>query len=169
MSDLQLAFNATTKAARIQLDGATPPAGSTVVGTFSYPNDDSRPLGQDINHVAYQEVQEVLYQQGVLDMASVVITKDEDVDLEPVVNVTAVFLGPDPADLAVSDTYQLSVVVEPDDATDKSVSFGSSDEAVATVDSEGLVTAVAAGTATITVTTTDGGFTATNEITVVAE
>ena len=94
-----------------------------------------------------------------------VITKDEDVDLEPVVNVTAVFLV---LILLILLSVTRTNCCRPDDATDKSVSFGSSDEAVATVDNEGLVTAVAAGTATITVTTTDGGFTATNEITVVA-
>ena len=57
--------------------------------------------------------------------------------------------------------------VLPAEATDKSVTWSSSNEAVATV-TDGVVTAVAAGTATITVTTTDGAKTATCAVTVAA-
>jgi hypothetical protein len=57
------------------------------------------------------------------------------------------------------DTVQLTAVVEPEDATDKSVTWSSSDKSVATVDETGLVTAKGDGAATITVTTTDGNFT----------
>ncbi len=50
----------------------------------------------------------------------------------------------------------LTVTVLPDDATDRSVTWTSSDESVATVDAEGVVTAVSIGTATVTATTNDG-------------
>ena len=57
----------------------------------------------------------------------------------------------------VGDSATPSWTVTPDDATNKAVSFSSSDETVATVDSAtGEVTGVAEGTATITVTTQDG-------------
>lgn len=61
---------------------------------------------------------------------------------------------------------KLVVTVKPDDATDKSVVWESSNTAVATVDQEGLVTAVGEGKATITVKTNDGGFSASCEVTV---
>lgn len=57
-------------------------------------------------------------------------------------------------------TLQLNYSVLPENAENKSVSFTSSDASVATVDENGVVTGVAVGTATIVVTTADGGFTA---------
>ena len=53
----------------------------------------------------------------------------------------------------------------PADATDKSISWESSAPTVASV-AEGVITALSVGEATITVTTTDGGFTATCAVTV---
>ncbi|MBQ9950391.1 MAG: Ig-like domain-containing protein [Clostridia bacterium] len=70
------------------------------------------------------------------------------------------------AALKVGETVQLTATVAPEDATNKELVWTTSDEAVATVSETGLVTAVAAGTATITVTTVDGEFTATCTITV---
>ncbi len=64
------------------------------------------------------------------------------------------------------DTLRLSATVLPSTATNKNITWKSSNTSVATVNSSGTVTAVANGTATITVTTADGGYTATCEITV---
>ncbi|MBQ8279207.1 MAG: Ig-like domain-containing protein [Roseburia sp.] len=63
-------------------------------------------------------------------------------------------------------TTQLTATITPADASDKSVTWKSSNTSVATVSSSGLVTAVGNGTATITVTTTSGGKTATCKVTV---
>ena len=57
-------------------------------------------------------------------------------------------------------------MVEPANATNKAVTWSSDNISVATVDANGLVTAVAEGSATITVTTEDGNKTATCEVTV---
>ena len=61
----------------------------------------------------------------------------------------------------IGDTKQLIVTIVPDDATEKSVTWNSSNEQVCTVSANGLVTAVGAGSSVITVTTVDGGHTAT--------
>ncbi|MBR4208455.1 MAG: Ig-like domain-containing protein [Lachnospiraceae bacterium] len=66
-----------------------------------------------------------------------------------------------------NEKLKLDLSFSPDDTTDKSVSWSSSDETVATVDGTGLVTAKAGGSAVITVTTNDGGKTDTCEINVV--
>jgi uncharacterized protein YjdB len=69
--------------------------------------------------------------------------------------------------LIPGEQVTLVATVSPDDADDKSVTWSSNNTDVATVDaSTGVVTAVSAGTATITVTTIDGGKTAVCEITV---
>lgn len=55
--------------------------------------------------------------------------------------------------------------MSPSNASNKGVTWSSDDESVATV-SDGVITSVSAGTANITVTTVDGGKTATCEVTV---
>lgn len=80
--------------------------------------------------------------------------------------VTGVTLAPTSLSLFTGDTAPLTATVQPADATNKTVNWSSSDEAVATVDSTGKVTAVGAGKATITVTTADGSHTATCTVTV---
>ena len=82
------------------------------------------------------------------------------------VSVTGVSLNKDSLNLYVGDNETLTATVEPTDATNQKVTWSSSAESVATVDANGVVAAVAPGTATITVTTEDGGKTATCAVTV---
>ena len=81
------------------------------------------------------------------------------------VPVTGVTLNKTSTSLYVGDTETLTATVEPSDATNKTVTWSTSDASIATV-TDGVVTAVSAGTATITVTTEDGGFTAGCTVTV---
>lgn len=83
-----------------------------------------------------------------------------------VIAVTGVTLSPTTATLLVGATQQLTPTVAPATATNKTVSYASSNTAVATVNTSGLITAVAAGSTTITVTTQDGAKTATCAVTV---
>ncbi|MEI6579294.1 MAG: Ig-like domain-containing protein, partial [Eubacteriales bacterium] len=82
------------------------------------------------------------------------------------VAVIGVTLDKTSAEIYQFATVKLTETVTPADATDKSVTWSSSDENIATVDGNGLVTAIAPGTAVITVTTNDGGKTATCDLTV---
>lgn len=82
--------------------------------------------------------------------------------------MTGVTVAPKTNNLEIGATRQLNVTIEPSNADNQGVTFVSNDEAVATVGSEGLVTAVAEGTATITVATDDGGYTDTATINVTA-
>jgi hypothetical protein len=83
----------------------------------------------------------------------------------PTVAATGVSLDRTSMAMGVNDTEQLEATVAPSNATDKTVTWTSSNDSVATV-VDGLVTAEATGSATITVETADGGFTDTCSITV---
>ncbi|WP_162174166.1 Ig-like domain-containing protein, partial [Clostridium akagii] len=84
----------------------------------------------------------------------------------PVVNVSSVVLNKTTDTLIVGRTDTLSVAVGPSDATNKAVTWISSDNAVATVDNTGKITAVSSGTDIITATTADGNKTASCTVTV---
>ena len=72
------------------------------------------------------------------------------------VDVTGVELGKTTATIPYGGTETLTATVAPDGANDKTVTWASSDTSVATVDENGVVTAVALGTATITATASNG-------------
>ena len=74
------------------------------------------------------------------------------------VPVTGVEVNPWAVTLSVRGTSKLSYTIRPADATNQNVKWESESPSVATVDSEGNVQGVAAGTAKICVTTEDGGF-----------
>jgi len=83
------------------------------------------------------------------------------------VAVTGISLAPETLTLNAGESINLNAAVQPDDATNKTLIWSSSDTGVATVDANGKVTAVKAGSAVITVKSEDGGKTATCNITVV--
>ena len=82
------------------------------------------------------------------------------------VYVTGVELNLTSATLEVGESLRLVATVRPAYADDPSVRWSSSDAAIASVDERGLVQALRPGSATIAVTTNDGGFTATCALTV---
>ena len=81
------------------------------------------------------------------------------------VAVTGVSVSPTSDSITIGEDLTLTATVEPENATNKTVTWSSSEATVATVE-DGVVTGVSAGNATITVTTEDGGFTATCDVTV---
>lgn len=81
--------------------------------------------------------------------------------------VSGVSVTSDKTSIAVGESAQLSATVSPDDATDKTVTYTSSDESVATVDANGKVTALKEGT--VMITATAGGESASVTIRVTAK
>ena len=79
----------------------------------------------------------------------------------PAVSVTGVTLDESSISILVGTSETLAVTVFPKDAANKKVTWKSDKPTIATVDANGKVTGVATGEATITVTTEDGGKTAT--------
>ena len=76
------------------------------------------------------------------------------------VKLESIYLEETEASLSIEDTYQISVTPVPADATNLKMTYVSSDETVASVDENGLLTGIGQGTAVITITAADGGYTA---------
>ncbi|MBU2950602.1 discoidin domain-containing protein [Tamlana agarivorans] len=77
----------------------------------------------------------------------------------PVVGATGVSVSPSSTSLTVGATRQVNANLLPANASNQDVTWETSDASIASVDSNGLVTALSNGTAIITGTTVDGGFT----------
>jgi len=149
---------------------------ATIDNKFNFPISGARvrfvvPKGNEYtvtNGTVTQEFDGTTYH--IVDVATDVnatATKTVSIAKNSTIAVTGVTLTPTTASLAVGATQQLTASVAPSNATNKTVSYSSSNTAVATVNSAGLVTALTAGTATITVTTQDGAKTDTSAVTVV--
>ncbi|MEE0740808.1 MAG: Ig-like domain-containing protein [Emergencia sp.] len=82
------------------------------------------------------------------------------------VDVTGISLNETEKTLMAGETLQLTANLEPEDATNKEVTWSSLDEKVATVDENGMVTAVGSGKTNISAVSVSGSKTATCEITV---
>lgn len=93
---------------------------------------------------------------------------DADGETVTKINVTDIGLSESSLSIYVGEFRQLSATISPSSASNQNVHWSSSDESIATVDSDGSVTAIAGGNATITVTTVDGSFTDACSVTVAA-
>ena len=100
--------------------------------------------------------------EGYIRATNIVFTIAEDD-----VAVSGISLNKTSTSIEKGNTETLTATISPDEATDKSVTWTSSDPSVATVDASGVVTAVAAGEATITAEASNG-LTATCTVTVTA-
>lgn len=84
----------------------------------------------------------------------------------PVVHVSSIALDRTSLNLAVGEYATLKATVLPENAEDRSFNWRTSNQSIARIDADGRVSALSAGTVTITATTTDGGLTAACEVTV---
>ncbi len=88
--------------------------------------------------------------------------KEEEEDIK----VTGISLNETKIELDINETFQLIASILPENATNKNLIWSTSNEAVASVRGDGLVTAKSTGEANITATTADGGFSVTATVTV---
>jgi len=83
---------------------------------------------------------------------------DKMLIVKSIITVQSVSIDTDQLELNVDDTQQLKYSIVPDNASNQNVIWESSNENVATVDNEGLITAISSGETTITIETADGGY-----------
>lgn len=105
---------------------------------------------------------------GKLTVDGGTLTQNGAVTGDIIYKVTGVSLSTDSLTLEEGGTANLTATITPANATNQNVTWSSNAPSVATVNSSGNVTAMAPGTATITVTTEDGNKTATCAVTVAA-
>jgi len=167
MSRHQVAWNGVTRVATVQAFGDALPVGSVNAGNFYHDhtagdtNKNNDAIGFNGTHVLYHHVRDVMYANNILDMGNVTIAEDVTY-----VALTGVDVGPSTSAKTVGQTQQLTVTPTPGGASNVTGVWTTSHPSRATVSSTGLVTAVGAGVATITFTSTDGGFTDTHAMTV---
>lgn len=104
--------------------------------------------------------------EGSLAIIATIKESTPDTPDVPDVRVTGVKLDITSKSIAVGESFALKATVSPGNATMQSVTWSSSDETVATVDADGIVTALKVGSCKITVATDDGNKTATCEVSV---
>ena len=129
-------------------------------GTYTRTSEKTFSIGQKVNCFLYAP-----YTGGVgrIDFTYTVGSENT----RPAIPVTGVSINHESITFTVGETIQLSGAVTPMTANNKTVTWKSSNEAVATV-VDGLVTAIAPGNATITVTSAEGNYRATCSIKVLA-
>jgi uncharacterized repeat protein (TIGR02543 family) len=118
----------------------------------------------------YRRTISVVPQSGISGSTTITISLNGNAlktfTLNSVISVTGITLSPDSKTLTLGGFVNLLPTFSPANPTNKNVTWSSSDSSIATVDSSGKVTAAQAGTAVITATTADGGFTASSTINV---
>ncbi|MGS0526928.1 Ig-like domain-containing protein [Zobellia nedashkovskayae] len=82
----------------------------------------------------------------------------------PTILVSGVIVSPASLSMESGSTQLITANVAPSNADNKNLTWSSNDPSIATVDEHGLVTAISSGTAIITVTTEDGGYSARSNI-----
>ena len=102
----------------------------------------------------------------VISLAFATSCKPEEKQPEQSKAVSGVYLSMTELSLEAGQTFTLTATVQPSNAENKNVSWASDNSSVVSVDQSGIVTAVKPGSATVTVTTAEGGKTATTKITV---
>lgn len=163
MARYKVYWKAATKEVQVKLYAEVTSDDYTAISDFYHDAEEDK-LGITENHVVYHHVRDALYHVGEYNMQAITIAWDKTL------NVTAISVIPATVELDLSEveTQQLTTVFTPANPDDTGLTYVSSDPTKATVSTTGLITPIAVGTATITVTSNDGSFTDTCVVTVVA-
>ena len=178
MSTYKVGRKTSTKEIEIVPNALAFTSGFTTIGTFDHDDiitnvDDAdddledglnfltitAPAQLDIgNHVLFHHIRDLLYKAGELDYSKYKIL---------IRTLTAFTVSPTTTTKAPAATQQITIAsVTPVNALDQRFTYESSNTAKATVNASGLITAVATGSATITVTHTKTGIKRTIAVTV---
>lgn len=181
MSRYKVARKASTNEIEIYPYDKSPTSGFTVIGNFYHADlgsnaaDSSDEFGEGFNilptlgttaktdnldagtHTVFQHIQDLLYKAGDFNIWKYSIIMRQ---------VTGLSSSPATVTLAAAATQQITNTFTPVNGVDQRVTYATSNAAKATVNSTGLITAVASGSATITVTHTATGLTDTCVVTV---
>ena len=117
--------------------------------TFSSSNPDVAVVDEDGNVTA------VGVGEAIITIVCGDVTTTITITVDPIL-ATSITLDTTVKEAIEGDSFQLTATVEPDNVTNATVAWSSSDESIATVDSEGLVHVLKAGECIITAATTDG-------------
>ena len=153
MAQYQIAWKASTKQVKVQAKGDALGSGYVKLAEFTHSASDP--------DVFYHHVRDALYAEDEWDMSIIEITVDT-----VYVAVTGLSITPATVTKAPGQTQQITLTWTPTSPSNTGVTYTTSNAAKATVNSTGLITAVATGTATITATSDDGAFTDTVVVTI---
>lgn len=141
-------------------DGIFRLSGST--GTRLYTSSDLKVIGFRINNGSFN----IERSSGCSYGTDYSLRATNGVTMQYGLPVTGLTVSPTSKTLSIGETLQLTAVISPADATNQNLSWVSSDKSIVTVTAAGLVTAVTAGEATVTVTSVESDYTADCIITV---
>ena len=187
MPRYQVAYHKNTKHAQVQPYGDALPAnegGQAYVNIGDFYHDASQDnLGDNLtetrfgeNHALFHHVRDILYKRSAANPAVTAMFPNNITDIDRVMitwdmvkNNVSISTTPATQTLTVAaPTIQLVTAFTPSDSTNQNLTYVSSDPTKATVSATGLVTRVANGTTTITITTVEGSKTDTVAITCTA-
>lgn len=152
---------------RYNFKDATTVWNTPIVAPFDIPSNAKRTydlIGNATNVWEYRC--EVLFFDGTKRDFTFKINIDNGKIITDEVKVTGISINEHSVNLKQGETFQLTATVQPDNATNSKVTWSSSNENIASVSQDGLITANSTGEANITVTTEDGGFSRTANVTV---
>lgn len=130
-------------------------------GYWYYRGNHSVNVKKEVNGVVSYDFNSVPYHNIEFDK----LTKSANYKA-PVIKVTEVKINTSKIEIEEGSSFKLNAIVLPNEATNKKIKWTSSNNNVATVTNEGLVKAVGAGNATITVESVDENKTASCKVTV---